>query len=187
MLAQLLTGNVPVSDPKHVMLSPLARLVRVPVLAIFSTKGDVRPTSHAAPARSEGCEAPATGVNAVMSANQPTLRTTRQRTEPSRNTSTPDAPTRAARPAIPTFALEFKEDSAFVSATSKLVLFVPEDNMRPQAVRVVERSACNLKWYSVQSWHANVRRWVDRIAVPKADEASDIARNMPWLSTEEDE
>lgn len=184
MLTQILSGIIPLADPKHVMLSPIAILVRGPVLEGFSPKVDVRLPTDAALACVEE-RAPAIDVNPAPAA--PSQRAIRRRTAPSRKTQGPDAPSRGTQAAIPTYALEFHEDSAFVATTSKLALFLHEDDARPLPVRVVERSACTVRWYSVESWHANVRRWVDRGSSAKAEEAFDIAHNMPWLSTADDE
>jgi hypothetical protein len=187
MLAQLLTGNIPLSHPEHMMLSPLAMLVRGPVLEGFSAKGDLRRVADGAQTWVEKREATTISVNSMDAPDLSSLPAVRRRKAPSRKTSTPDSSYQGVQPVIPEFALEFQEESAFVSATPRLALFVPEDDTRPLPVRVVERSACTLSWYSVESWHANVRRWVDRGSSAKADDAFDIARNMPWLSTAEDE
>ncbi|WP_184957358.1 hypothetical protein [Paraburkholderia fungorum] len=68
-------------------------------------------------------------------------------------------------------------------AASKLVLFLPQDDSRPHPVRVVERSACKVKWYAIETWHDNVQRWVDRDTAPKKAAAMEKARDMPWLAT----
>ncbi|VWD55918.1 hypothetical protein BCO19218_06651 [Burkholderia contaminans] len=72
-------------------------------------------------------------------------------------------------------------------ATSELVLYLPQNETRPHPVRVVERSACKVKWYAIETWHENVQRWIDRDTATKKDAAEDKAREMPWLATVESE
>ncbi|WP_157763905.1 hypothetical protein [Paraburkholderia aromaticivorans] len=143
MLNQLLSGNIPLSGPNQVTLSPLAALARILVL-------------HGFPASS-----PAGGTPEV----EPALV--------------------QDEPAIPDFAYLFHEEKSMMPATSELVLFLPQNETRPHPVRVVERSACKVKWYSIETWHENVRRWIDRDTAPKKDAALDKAREMPWLATVE--
>lgn len=146
MLTQLLSGNIPLSGPNQVTLSPLAALARILVL-------------HGFPAGS-----PAGGTPEV---------------EP--------APVQNEPAAIPDFAYLFHEEMSMMPATSELVLFLPQNETRPHPVRVVERSACKVKLYAIETWHENVQRWVDRDTATKKDAAEDKAREMPWLATVESE
>jgi hypothetical protein len=187
MLTQLFSGNIPLSGPKHLMLSPLAMVVHCSLLNRFPTQRNERQAPDALQACMDERKEPALSDSSLEPPVLPSLRAIKHRTTASRKVLLPEAPSPGEQPTIPAFALEFEEENALVPATSKLVLFLPGDDTRPMPVRVVERSACKAKWYSVESWHANVRRWVDRGSSAKEESAFDTARNMSWLFTAQDE
>lgn len=163
MLNQLLSGNIPLSGPSQVTLSPFAAVARILVQHGFPVGSARRIDAPAPDKKPNPTSSPAGGVSAVGSA-------------PSTD-----------KPEIPAFAYLFHEEISLVPATSELVLFLPLNETRPHPVRVVERSAYKAKWYAIETWHENVQRWVDRDTAPKKDAAVDKAREMPWLATVESE
>lgn len=159
MLNQLLSGNVPLPGPSQATLSAFAALARVLVLQGFPPRS-VRQTPAPPPA-------PAPDPMGSSS---------------DRARACDASPN---EPVIPAFAYLFPEEDSIVPAASELVIFLPQDHSRPHPVRVVERSACKVKWYAIETWHDNVQRWVDRDTAPKKDTAVDKARDMTWLATVE--
>lgn len=160
MLNQLLSGNIPLFGPRHVALSPAAMLARIAVVCGFPAES----ARKAAPAAAQSA-CPEDDVSHAVKAQL--------------ETASP-----AAKPTIPAFAYIFHEEDTMVPATSKLVLFLPQDETRPNPVRVVERSACKAKWYAIETWHDNVQRWIDRGVAAKKDGpdgAISKARNMAWI------
>lgn len=157
MLDKLLSGNIPVPAPAQVTLSPFAALARVLVLQGFPP-GSTGRTDVAPPA-----PVPDPAVSPSDRAR-----------------ACDEAP---SEPVIPAFAYLFPEEDSIMPAASKLMLFLPQDDSRPHPVRVVERSACKVKWYAIETWHDNVQRWVDRDTAPKKAAAMEKARDMAWLAT----
>jgi hypothetical protein len=189
MLAQLLSGNIPLLAPKHVMLSPLALLIRCSVLARLPVKSKAQVASDPVQISVSERDAKAADDSSKDRPNVPPSTDVTPLTDVaiSRRPRKSDAQSPATQPTIPAFALKFHDDAAMVETLSELVLFLPDDDARPLPVRVVERSACKAKWYSVESWHANARRWVERGVSAKEEAALDIAREMPWLRSTQNE
>ncbi|CAB3754344.1 hypothetical protein [Paraburkholderia humisilvae] len=161
MLNQLLSGNIQLPGPTQVTLAPLAAVARILVRIGFPA-GSYPRTFTATPS--------------------PELdRAT------SRAHGSPKAEPVPDEPAIPAFAYLFHEEDLIVPATSKLTLFLPQSEVRAHPVRVVEQSAYKAKWYSIETWHENVRRWIARDTAPKKDAAVGKAHEMPWLACVESE
>lgn len=170
-IKHLMSGNIPLSEPPRAALSPLTALIR-------------SLTEHGFPATK--VPAPAElGPAAEVRVKPDDVERTKASVPLSDAAARPQDTPRHDVPAIPAFAYFFDDEAAIVPADSRLVEFFPAGDARPQAVRVVERSACKVKWYAVESWHANIERWIDRDVAPKKADALEKARAMAWLVTEE--
>jgi len=62
-------------------------------------------------------------------------------------------------------AFENQFDDAYrynVPVTSKLILFLPVTSYRPEAMRVSERISENDKWYEVEIYNPNSKKWIEQ-------------------------
>ncbi|BBA45287.1 MULTISPECIES: hypothetical protein [Burkholderia] len=86
--------------------------------------------------------------------------------------------------AFPAFATEYAEDKAIVPAVASCVHFLPASDDRRFPVRVTKRTVAGVKlpWYEVETFHANVARWVYRESATDIDVAVDAANKTRLMN-----
>ncbi|WP_241302314.1 hypothetical protein [Burkholderia stabilis] len=90
---------------------------------------------------------------------------------------------------FPAFATEYAEDKAIVPTVASCVHFLPAADDRRFPVRVTKRTVAGVKlpWYEVETYHANVARWVYRQSETDVDVAVDAADKTRLMHCSADE
>ncbi|VWC81480.1 hypothetical protein BLA39750_01232 [Burkholderia lata] len=91
--------------------------------------------------------------------------------------------------AFPPYATEYVEDKAIVPTAASCVHFLPAADDRRFPVRVTKRTAAGVKlpWYEVETYHANVARWVYRQSETDVDVAVYAADKTRLMNDSADE